>query len=105
MHMEGESSLRCSCLSSNFSDFIFALHSLTEGDYIYEVFKILQLNGIFNKILIQKRVRIACLFFFCTLIINVPMKKIVFFSFCLYYLLWHTFFLLQVLMGLLNYQL
>jgi hypothetical protein len=38
--MEGKKSSLRSCLSSNFSDFIFALHSLTEGDYIYEVLKI-----------------------------------------------------------------
>jgi hypothetical protein len=30
---------KCSCLSSNFSDFIFALHSFDRRDYIYEVLK------------------------------------------------------------------
>jgi hypothetical protein len=42
MHMEGEKigSEICSCFTSNIFNYVFTIHSLTEGNYIYEVLKL-----------------------------------------------------------------
>jgi cytochrome c oxidase subunit IV len=62
MHMEGEkSSLRSAVVLPVIFLILYLLFILTEGNYIYGVLKIQLWN--FNKILIQKKVRIACLFF------------------------------------------
>jgi cytochrome c oxidase subunit 4 len=55
MHMEGETkSLRRSVVwTVIFLYYIYIYLLLTEGNYVLEFLKILQLNGIFNTILIQ----------------------------------------------------
>jgi hypothetical protein len=74
MHMEGKiGSEICSCFTSILIMYLL-IHSLTEGNYIYEVLKLRRLSGIFNNILIHN-MRFA--FIFCTLnsILSI-MKKI-----------------------------
>jgi hypothetical protein len=65
--MEGEkSALRYAVVLPVIFFNIFTIHSLTEGNYIYEVLKLRRLSGIFNNILIHNKVRFAP-FFICTL--------------------------------------
>jgi cytochrome c oxidase subunit IV len=47
MHMEGEkSALRYAVVLVIFFNYVFTIHSLTEGNYIYEVLKLRRLSGI-----------------------------------------------------------
>jgi hypothetical protein len=62
-HGRRKSSLR-SVVILLFSDSISTFILLTEGNYIYGVLKIQQLNGIFNIILIQKRVFVVWMPFY-----------------------------------------
>jgi glutathione peroxidase-family protein len=63
MHMEGESSLRSAVVLPVIFLILYLLFHLDRRYYIYGVLKI-QLEWNFNKILIQKKGRIACLFLF-----------------------------------------